>query len=353
VPLDEPGWWYGPSHGTSRGAEIVARLLGPLGYLYGAAVERRFKSAGGHRTRLPVICVGNFTAGGTGKTPLTRFLIEALAARETPAACLSRGYGGALSGPVWVDPSRHTAADVGDEPLLVSKGARVMVSRDRKAGLDVIAADGGVRAVVMDDGLQNPSLAKDLSIAVVDARRGIGNGRIIPAGPLRAHLAFQIGLVDCIVVMGEDPPGGALSIFEILKKYFHGPVLRGAVAAAGDTEWIGGGALLAYAGIANPERFFTMLESFGPRVLIRRVFADHHAFTEADAARLVAEAHACGAQLVTTEKDFVRLAGAGAARRTLAEASRTLPITVKFEDRDLVRLTALIDGALKAASQRA
>jgi tetraacyldisaccharide 4'-kinase len=256
---------------------------------------------------------------------------------------------------VWVDAERHTAGDVGDEPLLIAQGvreteagkagARVMVARDRKAGMAAIESGDGVDAVIMDDGLQNPSLAKDLSIAVVDAKRGIGNGRVIPAGPLRARLPFQVGLVDCVVVMGA---GSDTPVLEDFRKRFHGPVLRGAVAAAGDTGWIADANLLAYAGIANPERFFRMLEGFAPRSLERRVFRDHHAFTDAEAARLIADAEAAGAQLVTTEKDLARLAGAGGARRDLAVRSRVLPIAVTFDERDLVRLGALVDGVVKA-----
>jgi tetraacyldisaccharide 4'-kinase len=347
VPLEEPSWWYG------EGGGLAERLLAPIGDVYGAIVERRFKAAMPYRSPLPVICVGNFTAGGTGKTPLTRFLIDLMASRGKVAASLSRGYGGRLAGPVWVDAERHMAADVGDEPLLIAQGARdagarVMVARDRKAGMAAIEAAGGVDAVIMDDGLQNPSLAKDLSIALVDAKRGIGNGRVIPAGPLRARLPFQLGLVDCVVVMGadagEDPP-----VLEDFRKRFHGPVLRGAVAAAGDTAWIGDANLLAYAGIANPERFFGMLEGFAPRSLERRAFRDHHAFTDAEAARLMADAEAAGAQLVTTEKDLARLAGRLGACGELAARSRVLPITVCFDERDLVRLGALVDGVVKRA----
>lgn len=350
--LDEPRWWYG------EGRSATARLLAPLSALYGAAVERRFAAARPYRSALPVICVGNFTAGGTDKTPLTRFLLDALTARGKAGVCLSRGYGGALAGPVWVEGSRHTAREVGDEPLLVARAApvtategvraRVLVARDRKAGLLAVEAEGSADAVVMDDGLQNPSLAKDLSIALVDARRGFGNGRVIPAGPLRARLPFQLSLVDCIVVMGADAPGGAPSVFDALKTRFTGPVLRGAVeAAAGDTGWIEGARLLAYAGIANPERFFRMLESFAPGALIRRPFPDHHPFSDAEAARLLAAADAAGAELVTTEKDLARLAGTSGALADLAGRSRALPIRVAFDERDGVRLDALIDGALK------
>jgi tetraacyldisaccharide 4'-kinase len=158
---------------------------------------------------------------------------------------------------------------------------------------------------------------------------------------------FQLGLVDCIVVMGVDVPGDEAPIFEMLKKQFPGPVLRGAVVPAGDAGWIAGGTLLAYAGIANPERFFRMLESFAPDVLVRRVFPDHHVFTEAEASRLLAEADAAGAEIVTTEKDLARLQGESGACAELARRSRVLPIAVTFEERDLLRLDALIDGVLK------
>jgi tetraacyldisaccharide 4'-kinase len=346
VPLSEPGWWYADTRGGTR----FARLLAPVGDLYGALVERRFEAAAPAPSDLPVICVGNFTAGGTGKTPLTRFLTGVLAARGIKPVVLSRGYGGTLSGPVWVDGAHHRAREVGDEPLLIASDVPVMVARDRKAGLEAIVADSRADAVVMDDGLQNPSLAKALSIAVVDARRGVGNGLVIPAGPLRARLSFQLGLVDCIVVMGDDPPGPA--IFDALKSGFPGPVLRGRVAPTGDASWLADRMVLAYAGIANPERFFATLERLGPRAVLRRPFGDHHAFTEREAAALVREAEEANALLVTTEKDLARLKGLSGACEALARASRVLPIAVTFEDRDLVRLEALLDGVLKTVSQR-
>lgn len=350
VPLEEPAWWYaGPRHGTGSLAE---RLLGPLGDLYATVLERRFRTTTPVQSGLPVICVGNFTAGGTGKTPLTRFLIDFLSQRAKTAVCLSRGYGGSLAGPVWVDAAQHSAGQVGDEPLLVAQSAKVVVARDRRAGLAAIVTAGGADAVIMDDGLQNPSLVKDLSIAVVDARRGVGNGRVIPAGPLRGRLGFQLGLVDCIVVMGPDPEGAEAPIFEDLKKRFPGPVLRGKVEAAGETEWIAGRKLIAYAGIANPHRFFRLVEGFGPETLHRRSFADHHVFTELEAARLLADAEAAGAELITTEKDLARLSGTTGARADLRARSRTLPIAVTFEERDLVRLGALVDGVLKGGPVR-
>ncbi|MBX9861220.1 MAG: tetraacyldisaccharide 4'-kinase [Hyphomicrobium sp.] len=345
--LDEPSWWYGAGDGNS----LPARLLTPIEHIYAALAERRFATAKPYQCGLPVICVGNFTAGGTGKTPLTRFLIERLGARGLTAACLSRGYGGSLAGPVWVDGERHTARDVGDEPLLIAQDARVMIGRDRAAAASLIAKSGGIDAVIMDDGLQNPSLAKDLSFAVVSAQRGLGNGRVIPAGPLRARFEFQLGLVDGIVVMGSDADFDA-SHFDALRSRFHGPVLRAAVVPVASLGAVAGRAVIAYAGIANPERFFRLVESFAPDVLVRRAFADHHEFSEADARALIAEADSIGADLVTTEKDAVRLKRATGARAELAQRSQTLPIRVAFDERDLLRLDALIDGALKGVARR-
>jgi tetraacyldisaccharide 4'-kinase len=318
-----------------------------LSEIYGSVVERRFRAATPARGTVPVICVGNFTAGGTGKTPLTRFLIAEAAARGLNAVCLTRGYGGALAGPVWVDPVRLTAREVGDEPLLIARDGRVMVARDRAAGLAAIEAQGGTDCVVMDDGLQNASVAKDLAIAVVDGGRGFGNGRVIPAGPLRARIAFQLGLVDCVVVMGPDPTDGTVPVFEDLKRDFQGPVLRGAVEA-GETAGLRDSVLMAYAGIANPERFFRLVESFGPRRLTRRAFGDHHIFRQGEAAALLAAADAEGAELVTTEKDLARLTGGSGSCAELARRSRAVPIRVVLDERDLMRLRSLLDGVLKA-----
>lgn len=346
MPLEEPGWWYG-----AESAGVLPRLLRPFEALYARAVERRFRTSTPYRARVPVICIGNFTAGGTGKTPLSRFLLAKLAADGISAACLTRGYGGRLEGPVWVDPEHHTAREAGDEPLLIASDARVMLARHRPAGLKAIEAGQDIAAVIMDDGLQNPTVAKDLTIAIVDAVRGFGNGRVIPAGPLRASLEFQLGLVDCIVVMGEDPPPGTPAVFEHLKQRFPGPVLRARIVPSGDASWIAGANVRAYAGIANPGRFFRLAESLGPRSLTRLTFADHHAFTEAEAESLLREARTTGATLLTTEKDLARLSGASGSLADLRAQSRTLPIAVTFDEHDLLRLYALIDGALKAGSR--
>jgi tetraacyldisaccharide 4'-kinase len=200
----------------------------------------------------------------------------------------------------------------------------------------------------MDDGLQNPTLAKDLTIAVVDARRGIGNGEVLPAGPLRAPLAFQLGLVDAVIVNSAPKAEHvAPSAATWLKQQFPGPVLEAVPCAAGDTAWIRDAPFVAYAGIVNPGRFFAMLDRLGGRVAETLVFPDHHPFTEKDADRIMRIGARHQAQLATTEKDWVRLLGHGGQRAELREISRTLPIRLVLEEPDAGRLAALLQAALQ------
>lgn len=349
MPLDEPRWWYGPDGAL----DPVARLLSPAGNLYGRIAERRFRGCKPYRAMVPVICIGNFTAGGTGKTPLALLVGEHLTASGERPVFLTRGYRGKQTGPVWLEAARHGAEAAGDEPLLLARAGPVMIARDRLAGAKAIEQSSvPATVIVMDDGLQNPLLAKDLTIAVVDGSRGLGNGRVIPAGPLRAPLGFQLGLVEGIVVNGRGPSGDEAPILRMLKREFHGPVLEASAVPAGDVSWLRDVEVLAYAGIANPERFFSLLGRLGARVVDKASFADHHAFSETDAEDLLRRASARGATLVTTEKDHVRLAGQSGRRGTLYGASRTLPIRLEFDDRELTRLTALIDAALKTQRSR-
>jgi tetraacyldisaccharide 4'-kinase len=344
VRLDEPRWWYAAGgEGT-----LAARALAPLGGLYGSIVVRRYLRQVPYRSGLPVVCIGNFTAGGTGKTPLSLLVVERLRATGETPACLTRGYGGRQAGPLWVDADSSAAHEVGDEALLLARGAPTLVSRDRRAGAQAIES-GPATAIVMDDGLQNPELEKDFTIAVVDAERGLGNGAVFPAGPLRAPLDFQLGLVDSIVVSGRSPDTNAHggSIFERLKRAFPGPVLTAAQAPAGDTRWLEGARVLAFAGIANPDRFFRMLAGLGASVEAEERFADHHAFSERDAGRLLGRAEAQKLMLVTTEKDLARLAGAHGRCGELRMRSRALPIRLTFEERDLTRLDALLVAAVR------
>ena len=340
MPLDEPTWWYGAAD------SLPARLLRPLARVYDWQAIRRMDQPAAYRSPLPVLCIGNFTAGGTGKTPLARACVAALAARGRTVAVLTRGYGGRSHGPRFVDMGLDRAEDVGDEPLLLAGDARVMVARDRVAGARAIeSATPTVDVIVMDDGLQNPSLAKDLSLAVIDGRRGVGNGRVIPAGPLRASLAAQLTRVDAIVV--NLPPGlaGEDSVaLTWLRQNFEGPVLAARAEPAADTDALAGQAVVAFAGIANPGRFFDLLESHGAAIADRMVFADHHPFSDSDAERLLAAAAANNARLVTTEKDQVRLIGHGGARGRLRERVLALPIRLVFAERDRLRLEALLEG---------
>ncbi len=339
--LSEPGWWYRET------ATPLARALSPIAYLWGAVAERRYRRAGAVRASLPVVCIGNLTAGGTGKTPLALLIGEELHRLGARPAFLTRGYGGHIRGPHWVAPGYDTAGDVGDEPLLLSRTAPTMVCRDRALGAKAIVATGARHgAIVMDDGLQNGALAKDLVIAVVDGRRGIGNGRVMPAGPLRAALAFQLELVDAVLV--NAPPGVDVADSDFtqwLRDNFGGPVLRAATQPVGETAWVADQPLLAFSGIGAPERFFALLVGLGARLQASRVFPDHHMFTEAEARALLTDARRVGAALCTTEKDWLRLPEHGALGE-LRAATRVLPVRLVPEERDRVRLNSLIEGLL-------
>jgi tetraacyldisaccharide 4'-kinase len=346
VPLKEPGWWYGADdHG-------VARLLRPLGAMYGMFVEHRLTRTRPFQADVPVICVGNFTAGGTGKTPFARVLVERLRALGEVPVTLSRGYGGRLAGPHWVDAARDTAIDVGDEPLLLAADGPVMIARDRAAGAREIARETTLGAntptasvIVMDDGLQNPTLAQDLRFAVVDGARGFGNGCVIPAGPLRARLDAQLARVDAIVVNHGTASPDVSPVAARLRRDFTGPVLDATLAVRESAAWTGR-RVVAFAGIGAPQRFFATLASVGADVRACVAFADHHRFTEADALRLLDLVASHGAELVTTEKDHARLAGAVGARDDVRQAARVLRVDMALSARDVGRLDALLVGVL-------
>ncbi len=348
--LEEPGWWYGAGAETRPLVRLLSPLLASMARLYGAIVVARFRRRQPYRSRLPVICVGNFTAGGTGKTPLALLIAHLLIARGGKPAFLTRGYGGKEPGPVWVEEGQRAARRFGDEPLLLTRVAPTLVARDREAGVRFIEESGrSISAVIMDDGLQNPALVKDLAIAVVDGARGLGNGEVFPAGPLRAPIAFQLGLVDAIVVREpqatQKQTQTPAKILGLLKRNFPGPVLAVRAVPDGDTAWLAGTPVVAFAGIANPARFFALLDSLGARVLHRVAFPDHHVLSRRDAERLLALAEKDGARLITTEKDWVRLAGDAALPAALAQRAQPLAIKLEIEERDQGRLISLIEAA--------
>ncbi|MDP4023335.1 tetraacyldisaccharide 4'-kinase [Methylobacterium sp. NEAU 140] len=317
-------WDAGPDH-------PAARALAPLAALYGAAAARRMDRPG-VRAGCPVLCLGNVTLGGAGKTPAALALAALLRDLGRRPAFLSRGYGGRLPGPVRVDPAAHGAADVGDEPLLLARHGPAVVARDRVAGA-ALCRDLGADAVVMDDGLQNPGLAKDLSLAVVDAGAGHGNGRVFPAGPLRAPLDRQWPHVAGLVLVGDGAPGEAVARAAARRGL---PVHRARLVP--DAAAVAGRRCLAFAGIGRPQKFFATLAEAGADLAGTRAFPDHHPYRAADLAALAAEAGRLGAELVTTEKDAVRLPPDFAARVPV------LPVRLVFADPEALR--AQVSGAL-------
>lgn len=320
-------WDAGPDHPE-------ARLLAPLSAAYGALTARRMDRPGA-RAGCPVLCVGNLTLGGAGKTPTALALAALLRELGRTPAFLSRGYGGRMAGPVRVDPATHDAAAVGDEPLLLARLAPTVVSRDRLAGAALCHALGA-DAVVMDDGLQNPSLAKDLALAVVDAGAGIGNGLTFPAGPLRAPLARQWAHVAGLILIGDGAPGDAVAREAETRGL---PVHRARLVPEGTDA--AGRRCLAFAGIGRPQKFFATLAEAGAVLVGTRAFQDHHPFRAGDLRALAAEAERLGADLVTTEKDAVRL--------PLDFRHRVRVLAVRLALADPERLRAQVVAGLRSA----
>lgn len=311
-----PSWWQAR-------LSPLAVLLRPTSLIYGAIAARRMGKRG-ETAPLPVICIGNFTAGGAGKTPAALATAEILDAAGEYPAFLSRGYGGRLKGPVQVTAS-HGAADVGDEPLLLAEKAPVIVSRDRPAGAR-LAHEIGATAVIMDDGLQNPSLVKDCAIAVVDGATGIGNGLPLPSGPLRAPMEAQWPAIDAVLVIGEGAAGEdvARQAERQGKRVFHAALVPDPTISG----MLRNQRVLAFAGIGRPEKFFDTLRATGAILEASHAFPDHHPYTAQELARLRDEASRKELLLVTTEKDLARIAGADGT----TECFQALPVNLQFRD---------------------
>lgn len=331
MKLSTPAWWYErkPSQRVTRA------LLTPLSWVWAAATARRIGKGAGIDPGVPVICVGNVTMGGTGKTPIVREIARRLAARGVAAHVLSRGYGGRLEGPVRVDPTRHGADEVGDEPLMLAADLPVWVSRDRAAGAQAAAA-GGAKAIVMDDGHQNPSVKKALSLVVVDGEtRGaawpFGDGRVFPAGPMREPLRVGLSRADAVVLLlpadmdAADP--------ELLAALAPTPVLTAHLQPAAPPPR---GPQVGFAGVGKPWKVEAALKAAGGELADFAPFPDHFAYDAATLERLASRAQQFGAGLVTTEKDWVRLPPDWRARVA------AWPVRARFDD----------EGALDALLSR-
>jgi tetraacyldisaccharide 4'-kinase len=339
-----PDFWW--SAKPSLFQRLTGALLAPVAALYGRVAVRRMNS-GGARVNAPVICVGNFVAGGAGKTPTALTLAKWLKrAGETPAF-LTRGYGGALSadgGAHLVDRRRHCAAETGDEPLLLARVASTVVARDRPSGA-LLALAGGANLIVMDDGLQNPGLARDFTLAVVDGGVGFGNGKLIPAGPMRAPLALQLARTDAALVIGAGEAGEAAEriLRDAGKPVFHGRLAADAHASLR----LLGAKVVAFAGIGRPEKFFASLEACGARIVAHHAFPDHHPYRAAEVAALQRRAASLDALLVTTEKDMVKIAPLLSGLWQNLPQPEPLPVTLVVEEAE--ELQRLLRDAIAMA----
>jgi tetraacyldisaccharide 4'-kinase len=335
--MHEPAFWYRPS-------SLMSLLLSPLAAIYGAIAARRMQRKG-LDAGIPVFCVGNYHVGGAGKTPTVLALVKLLRdLGETPVV-LSRGYGGRLRGPVMVEPDRHLAVDVGDEPLMLARTVPVAVARERLDGL-ALAKSQGATVIVMDDGFQNPAIAKDASLIVIDGHRGMGNARVFPAGPLRAPLPPQIDRTDALIVVGDGNGADAIAATIAARDR---PVLSAHIKADDAAlSSLRDRRVLAFAGIGDPDRFFRTLVDNGVEVVRRRAFADHHPFTQSEIEALVSEAKREALTAVTTEKDLARLGSENLP--PWAQGIVALPVRLEFDS--ALKLRRFVSDRLFRARDR-
>jgi tetraacyldisaccharide 4'-kinase len=283
----------------------IAKMLWPVSLVVQGFSQFRFHFYKSKKLDVPVICVGNIVVGGSGKTPTALDIGRILKEHGVNAHYLSRGYGGNMRGPVLVDTNTHTYKQVGDEPLLLARQSPAWVSKNRLKGA-LAAIKDGAEAIIMDDGLQNPLIEKNLALLVIDSGFAMGNKLFFPSGPLRESLSMGLKKADAVVVIGEMKIAEVLSRLPELAAYDK-PVFHARFQITADKESLKSNPLYAFAGIGRPEKFFESLEGIGARLIGKRVFGDHHPYSDDEMSSIIAEARALGGTVVTTEKDFVRI----------------------------------------------
>lgn len=335
---DAPPFWY-------KKPGYQAFLLAPFAFLYGCAAAFRMRRAQRQVINVPVICIGNFTVGGTGKTPTVIALANLAKQKGFTPGILTRGYGGTFTAPTFVDTAHHSAKYVGDEPLLLAKAAKTLVTKDRLNGAQQLI-DEGVDLILMDDGFQSAQLHFDYALLVVDAVRGLGNERLIPAGPVRAPFDTQIKYAHALSVIGSGHAADAVIRItsRAAKPVFHG------YFKARDPQTFQGLNCLAFAAIGDPDRFFRSLIHVGAKVAATRAFADHHYFSAYDVDELLETAEKQRLTPVTTRKDYVRLLAGHGRAQDLAERTKVLDIEMCYDDPTAVNI--MIDETIKNYKKR-
>lgn len=332
-----PFWW--------TKADWRAWALYPVSFLYGRISGYRMANAKRATVPIPVICVGNFTVGGAGKTPTALTIARAAKAKGLKPGFLSRGYGGSLDVTTVVDLAHHRAVDVGDEPLLLAREALTVISRRRVEGAKRLVKEGA-DLIIMDDGFQSARLAIDYALLVIDATRGLGNGHIVPGGPVRAPIRQQLRYATALLKVGTGTAADTIVRIaaRAAKPYFTAALK---VSAGAD---LAGRSVLAFAGIADPSKFFRTVESVGAHIAVRQSFGDHEHLTEDEIDDILKTAEREGLQIVTTSKDFVRLAGHHGKAEQLAARCRVIEVEMAFADH--LAPSLIIDRAVEACRER-